>query len=124
MQGTEVKSLRQGEANLSDAYAQVKKGELWLLGMHISPYEQGNRFNHEPLRDRRLLMHKREILKLFGQIRLEGLTLVPLRLYFKQGKVKVALGLAKGRKQADKREHIKRKQLDKAAKQAVKRQLR
>ena len=108
--GTEVKSIRQGKVNLSDSYAAVNGGELWLYGMHISPYEQGNRFNKDPLRTRRLLMHKREILRLYGIVRQEGLTLVPTRLYFKHGRVKVEIGVARGKKNYDKRDSEARKQ--------------
>jgi len=102
--GTEVKSLRAGKVNLKDGYAQVLDGEMILQQVHISPYEQGNRFNVDPLRPRKLLMHKREILRLYGKVRQEGLTLVPLRLYFKKGKVKVELALCRGKKLYDKRE--------------------
>lgn len=108
--GTEVKSLRQGRVNMGDSYAQVVNGELFLFAMHISPYEQGNRFNKDPLRTRRLLMHKREILRLYGQAKTEGLTLVPTKLYFKHGRVKVEVSLAKGKKSFDKREDEARKQ--------------
>lgn len=101
--GTEVKSIRIGRANLQDSFARVDKGELLLYSMHISPYEQGNRFNHDPLRTRKLLMHRREINKLIGQTREKGFTLVPLKLYFKRGRVKVELGLASGKKLYDKR---------------------
>jgi len=106
LQGTEVKSCRLGRVNLRDSYAQVRNGELILCNAHISPYEQGNRFNHEPLRERKLLMHKGEILRLLGQIREKGFTLVPLRLYFKKGKIKVELALAKGKHTYDKRDDI------------------
>lgn len=101
--GTEVKSVRIGRANLKDSFARVENGELLLYSMHISPYEQGNRFNHEPLRTRKLLMHRREINKLIGQTKEKGYTLVPLKLYFKRGRVKVELGLASGKKLYDKR---------------------
>lgn len=104
--GSEVKSCRAGRVNLRDAYAQIKEGELYLYNCHISPYEQANRFNHEPLRPRKLLMHKQEIMRLLGQVREKGFTLVPLRLYFKKGKVKVQLALAKGKKDYDKRADI------------------
>lgn len=104
--GSEVKSCRTGRVNLRDAYAQVKEGELFLYNCHISPYEQANRFNHEPLRPRKLLMHRSEIHRLFGQVREKGFALVPLRLYFKKGKVKVELALAKGKKAYDKRDDI------------------
>ena len=101
--GTEVKSVRAGGVNLKDSYCEVKGGELLACGIHISPYEQGNIFNRDPLRDKRLLMHKREILKLGGLISREGYTLVPLSLYFKGSHVKVAVGLCKGKKLYDKR---------------------
>lgn len=104
--GTEVKSCRLGRVNLRDGYAAIQQGELFLENVHISPYEQGNRFNHEPLRKRRLLMHKGEILRLLGKVREKGYTLVPLRLYFKKGRVKVEIGLAKGKKSYDKRDDI------------------
>jgi SsrA-binding protein len=104
LQGTEVKSLRDGRVNLKDSYARVKNGELWLIGMHISPYEQGNIYNHDPERTRKLLMHAREIEKLRRSIEEKGLTLVPLSLYFKEGRVKVEIGLAKGKHSYDKRE--------------------
>jgi SsrA-binding protein len=108
--GTEVKSIRNGRVNLNDSYAAVSNGELWLYSMHISPYEQGNRFNQDPLRTRRLLMHKREILRLFGQVRQEGLTLVPTRIYFKRGRVKIEISLAKGKKDYDKRDSLAKKE--------------
>ena len=102
--GTEVKSLRAGKVNLKDCYAQVINGEMFVEQMHISPYEQGNRFNVDPLRPRKLLMHKREILRLYGQVKQEGLTLVPLKLYFSKGKVKAEIALCKGKKLYDKRD--------------------
>lgn len=108
--GTEVKSIRLGQVNLNDSYASVVNGELWLYGMHISPYEQGNRFNKDPMRVRRLLMHKREILRLFGIVRQQGLTLVPTRLYFKNGRVKIEISLARGKKNYDKRDSDAKKQ--------------
>ena len=108
--GTEVKSIRQGRVNLNDSYAAISDGELWLYHVHISPYEQGNRSNKDPLRDRRLLMHKREILRLFGIVRQEGLTLVPTKLYFKNGRVKVEISLARGKKNYDKRDSEAKKQ--------------
>jgi len=104
--GTEVKSLRAGRANLKDSYARVDNGEVFLYNAHISPYEQGNRFNHEPLRTRKLLMHKHEIRKLIGRVQEKGLTLVPLKMYFKNGKAKVQLALAKGKKLYDKRDDM------------------
>ncbi|MDD2498390.1 MAG: SsrA-binding protein SmpB [Desulfitobacteriaceae bacterium] len=104
LQGTEVKSLRAGKANLQDAFARVENGEIYLYNMHISPYEQGNRFNHDPKRTRKLLMHKYEINKLFGKVREKGLTLVPLKVYFSRGRAKVELALAQGKKLYDKRD--------------------
>ncbi len=106
LSGTEVKSIRQGKVNLKDSYATIKDGEVILNGMHISPYEQGNIFNKEPLRDRKLLLHRYEINKLIGTIQQKGLSLVPLQVYFKRGKVKVELGIAKGKKLYDKRDDI------------------
>ena len=104
--GTEVKSLRAGGVNMKDSYCEIDAGQMYALGVHISPYEQGNRINHEPLRPKRLLMHKREIMKLTGLISREGYTLVPLSLYFKGSRVKMAIGLCKGKKLYDKRESI------------------
>ncbi len=107
LSGTEIKSIRAGKANLQDSYARIENGELVLYNMHISPYEQGNRFNHEPKRPRKLLMHKREIMRLFGQTREKGFSLIPLKVYFKNGKwAKIELALARGKKQYDKREDI------------------
>ena len=102
--GTEVKSIRLGNVNLKDSFCLIKDGELSVLGMHISPYEKGNIFNKDPRRTRRLLMHKREILRLFGRIKQDGYSLIPLKLYFKGPRVKLELGLAKGKKLYDKRE--------------------
>ena len=104
--GTEVKSLRSGNVNLKDSFCTVKDGELFVVAMHISPYEKGNIYNKDPFRTRKLLMHKSEILKLFMKIKQDGLTLVPLRLYFKNGRVKVEVGLCKGKKLYDKREAL------------------
>ncbi|MFB0918344.1 MAG: SsrA-binding protein SmpB [Clostridiaceae bacterium] len=104
--GTEVKSIRGGRANLKDSYADVINGEAFIINMHISPYEEGNRFNVEPRRNRKLLLHKNEILKLHQASSREGATLVPLRLYFKNGRVKVALAIAKGKKIYDKRDDL------------------
>ena len=118
--GTEVKSIRQGQINLKDSYATVRDGEMWLIGVNISPYEQGNRFNHEPERDRRLLLHKREILRLYGQIKQQGLTLVPTRVYFKNGRVKVEIGVARGKKLYDKRESEAKRQADRAIERRLK----
>jgi SsrA-binding protein len=110
LQGTEVKSLRDSRADLKESYARVEGNEAWLLGLHISPYAQGNRANHEPLRPRKLLLHRGEINRLLGKIMEKGLTLVPLRLYFKQGRAKVELGLARGRKTLDKRHAIRERE--------------
>jgi SsrA-binding protein len=106
LSGTEVKSIRQGKVNLRDSYAMIKDGEVILSGMHVSPYEQGNIFNKDPLRDRKLLLHKREINRLIGYVQQKGLSLVPLQLYFKNGKVKVELGIARGKRLYDKRQDI------------------
>ena len=118
--GTEVKSLRAGKANLKDSYARIDNGELKLHNMHISPYEQGNRFNHEPLRTRKLLMHRYEINKLVGQTREKGYTLTPLKLYFSKGKVKVELALTTGKKNYDKRQDM----AEKDAKREIDRHIR
>ena len=107
--GTEVKSLRAGAVNLKDSFCDIKNGEMFATGIHISPYEQGNIFNRNPLRDKRLLMHKREIMKLAGLTSREGYTLIPLSLYFKGSRVKVAVGLCKGKKLYDKRDDIAKK---------------
>ena len=110
--GTEVKSLRAGTVNLKDSYIEAKGGELWMLGVHISPYEKGNIYNRDPLRDRKLLMHKREILKLSGLVARQGFTLIPLSLYFSGSRVKVELGLCRGKKLYDKREADAKKQAE------------
>jgi SsrA-binding protein len=108
--GTEVKSLREGRANLKDSYAMVKDEEVYLHELHISPYTHGNRYNHDPLRVRKLLLHKQEIRRLYGKSRERGLTLVPLKMYFKNGKVKVEIGVGRGKKLHDKREDMKLKE--------------
>ena len=118
--GTEVKSLRLGKANMSDSFAMVKSGEAFLHNLHISPYAFGNRENHDPERMRKLLLHKTEIVKLFGRVREQGYSLVPLRLYFKNGLVKVEMGLAKGKKLYDKREDMKKKDHSRDMAQALK----
>ena len=102
--GTEVKSIRQGKLNLKDSYCVVKDGELFVRGMHISPYEQGNIFNKDPMRDRVLLMHKREIMRLFGRVKQDGMAIIPLSVYFSGPHVKVEIGLCKGKKLHDKRD--------------------
>ncbi|MGE4231889.1 MAG: SsrA-binding protein SmpB [Bacteriovoracia bacterium] len=109
LQGTEVKSIRQGNVQLNDSYANIEKGEIYLHHMNISPYKQGNRFNHSPTRPRKLLLHKQEIRKLIGSVVEKGYTLVPVRLYWQKGKVKVELALAKGKTKGDKRQDMKRK---------------
>ena len=120
LQGTEVKSLRAGKANLKDSYAVIKNNEIFVEHMHISPYEQGNIFNHDPLRTRKLLMHKAEIIKLFSKTREKGYTLVPLKVYFKHGKAKLELALASGKHNYDKRQDLQAK----AAKRDVERALK
>ena len=120
--GTEVKSLRAGRINLKDSYAEIREGELFLVGAHISPYEQGNRFNHDPERARKLLLHKQEILRLGLKVREKGLTIVPLRVYFRSNRVKVELALVKGKRAYDKRAAIAQREaqreLDRALKEA------
>ncbi len=109
MSGTEVKSIRLGKVSIKDSYAIIKSNEVFIFGMHVSPYEQGNIFNKDPLRDRKLLMHRFEINKLIGAIQQKGMSLVPIELYFRNGKVKLELGLGKGKKLYDKREDIAKK---------------
>ena len=118
--GTEIKSARDGRVNLKDAYGMVKAGEVWLLNCHISPYSHGNYANHEPLRTRKLLLKRSEIKRLIGRTTEKGLTLVPLRLYLKNGRLKCELALAKGRKVHDKREVSRQKTIDKETRQALK----
>lgn len=118
--GTEVKSLRQGKATLKDAWCNIVDGEIFVNGMHISPYEQGNIFNRDPLRVRKLLMHRREIMRLFGVTRQQGLTLIPLSIYFNKGKAKVKVGLCKGKKLYDKRDV----QADRDAKRNIERAMK
>ena len=113
--GTEVKSVRQGKINLKDAWCSIEGGELFVNGMHISPYEFGNIFNRDPVRKRRLLMHKREIDRLYGTLKQEGLTLIPLSAYFNRGRLKIQVGLCKGKKLYDKRESIARKDAEREA---------
>ena len=118
--GTEVKSLRAGTVNLKDSYCDIDGGELFALGVHISPYEQGNIFNKNPLRPKKLLMHKREIMKLTGLVSREGYTLVPLSLYFKGSRVKMAVGLCKGKKLYDKRDSAAKRDADRTIEKAMK----
>jgi SsrA-binding protein len=120
LMGTEVKAIREGRLNLKDSYAMVKSGEIFLLNCHISPYSHGNRENHDPTRSRKLLLHANEIRKLIGKTQEKGLTLSPLRVYLKRGKVKVELGVAKGKKLYDKRETERRKEADQEARAAIK----
>ena len=118
--GTEVKSIRNGSVNLKDSYAIIKNGEAYLLNTHISLYEEGNIFNHEETRTRKLLLHKKEILKLNDKIRIEGYTLIPLKMYFVKNKVKVLLGICKGKKLNDKRETIKKRDMERELRQKMK----
>ncbi len=119
LRGTEVKSVRHGLANLKDAYGLIKDGELWLLNAHIGPYEHGNIFNHEPTRTRKLLVHKEQLGKLLGKTQQKGLTLIPTRLYFKNGRVKCELAVAKGKQLWDKRETERRRTADNEARTAI-----
>ena len=120
LSGTEVKSLRQGGVNLKDAWCEIDSGEMFVHGMHISPYEKGNIFNRDPRRPRRLLLHKREILRLFGLVKQQGLTLIPLSVYFKGSLVKVQVGLCRGKKLYDKREDAARRDMKREADRAFK----
>ena len=120
LSGTEVKSLRAGKVNLRDSYVTVKGGEMFLLGVNISPYDHGNRFNLDPMRTRKLLMHKKEIIKLYSKIKLDGLTLVPTKCYFKDSKVKFEIGLARGKKNYDKRDSEASKQAKREIDRAIK----
>jgi SsrA-binding protein len=118
--GTEVKSLRNGRATLAQAYAEVRDGEAWLVGLEIATYDHGNRANHEPTRPRKLLLHRREIDSLYGKVREKGLTLVPTRLYFKDGRVKVELAVARGKEQRDKRRDLMERDAKRQMERAVK----
>lgn len=120
LQGTEVKSLREGRANLKDSYAKINANELFLYNCHISPYSHGNQLNHDPLRPRKLLLHRREIKKLIGKVAERGYTLVPLSLYFKEGRAKVELGLGKGKKLHDKRDTLR----ERTAKREIEREFK
>lgn len=122
--GTEIKSIRQGRVNLKDSYCEFKDGELYIRGMHISPYEQGNIFNRDPMRLKKLLMHKREIMSLFGKTKQDGLTLIPLSLYFIGSHVKVELGLCRGKKNYDKRDTIAKKEASREMEKRLKEQNR
>lgn len=118
--GTEVKSIREGKINLKDSYGLVRNGEAFLLNCHISPYSHGNRENHDPTRTRKLLLHRSEIRKLVGKTQEKGLTLIPIRVYLKRGRIKIELGLARGKKLHDKRETERRKEADREARAAMK----
>ncbi|WLR50498.1 SsrA-binding protein SmpB [Bacillus tianshenii] len=120
LKGTEIKSIRAGRVNLKDAFARIEKGEVFLHNMHISPYEQGNRFNHDPLRTRKLLLHSKEISKLIGLTKEKGYSLVPLKLYIKNGVAKLLIGLGKGKKKYDKREDLKKKAMKRDIERAIK----
>ena len=122
--GTEVKSVRMGQCSIKESWIQIIKGEVFVMGMHINPYEKGNIFNKDPLRVRKLLMHRREIDKLTGKLKEKGLTLVPLRVYFKGSLVKLEIGLAKGKKNYDKRESMAKKDQQREMEKAIKRQFR
>lgn len=119
LSGTEVKSIRLGKVNLKESWAQIRKGELWVEGMHISPYEQGNIFNRDPLRPKKLLMHRAEIRKLDGQVAKQGFTLIPLEIYLKEGRVKLQLGLCKGKQLHDKRDAIAKRDSDREIRRAL-----
>jgi SsrA-binding protein len=119
LRGPEVKSIREGKVSFQDSFARVDGGEVWLYSLHISPYEQANRHNVDPVRPRKLLLHRQEIRKLIGKVEEKGLTLIPLEFLFRRGYVKVVLGLARGRKAHDKREKIKQQDLDREARRAV-----
>lgn len=118
--GTEIKSLRLGKANIKDSYARVKNNEIFLINMHISSYDNGNIFNHDETREKKLLLHKKEILKFRDKIKLEGYTIVPLKVYLKNGKAKVLVGLAKGKKNYDKREDIKKRDIERSIRARLK----
>lgn len=118
--GTEVKSVRLGKASLKECWAQIRNGEMWIEGMHISPYEQGNRYNQDPLRPKKLLLHKSEIRKLDGLVSREGYTLIPLEIYIKDGRMKVQLGLCKGKQAHDKRDSIAKRDADREIRRVMK----
>jgi SsrA-binding protein len=120
LKGTEIKSIRNGSANLKDSYVIIRKEEAFILNMHIAHYEEGNIFNHDETRTRKLLLHKLEIKKLRSKLDIEGYTLIPLKLYLKNGKVKILIGVAKGKKQYDKRETIKQRDIDREVKKIAK----
>ncbi len=121
LKGTEVKSIRQRKVSIQESYARIKDGEVFLVSMTITPYEQGNRFNHEPVRDRKLLLHRQEIKRIIGKLNEKGFTLVPMKLYFKNGHVKVLLGLGKGKTLYDKRKTIQQRDIDRETQREMKR---
>ena len=120
LHGTEVKSLRMGKCSIKESFLRIENGEMWIYGMHISPYEKGNIFNKDPLRTRKLLLHKSEIMKLIGKVKEKGYTLVPIEVYFNDGKAKIEIGLAKGKKLYDKREDIAKKDMKREAEREFK----
>lgn len=120
LHGTEVKSLRMGKCSIKEAWVRIQDGEVWVYGMHISPYEKGNIFNKDPLRSRKLLMHKAEIGKLLGKVKEKGITLVPLQVYFKNGRAKLEIGLARGKKLYDKREELAKRDMRREAEREFK----
>lgn len=120
LSGTEIKSIRNGKVNLKDSYVNIKNGEVFVLGIHISPYEFGNRYNLDPLRTRKLLLNRREIDKLYGKVKQQGVSLVPISMYFKGNKVKIELGIGKGKKLFDKREDMAKKDAEMKIKRAMK----
>ncbi|EDO1167123.1 SsrA-binding protein SmpB [Listeria innocua] len=120
LQGTEIKSVRNARVNLKDSYARIDKGEIFLHNMHISPYEQGNRYNHDPLRTRKLLLHKKQISRLIGETKESGYSIVPLKMYIKDGYAKVIIGVARGKKKYDKRQDLKQKEAKRDIERAFK----
>ncbi|HAA4456470.1 TPA_asm: SsrA-binding protein [Listeria monocytogenes] len=120
LQGTEIKSVRNARVNLKDSYARIDKGEIFLYNMHISPYEQGNRYNHDPLRTRKLLLHKKQISRLIGETKESGYSIVPLKMYIKDGYAKVLIGVARGKKKYDKRQDLKQKEAKRDIERAFK----
>ena len=124
LSGTEVKSIRQGTLNLKEAWCNIKNGELWVQQMHISPYEKGNLFNKDPMRPRKLLMHRQEIMRLLGKIKEQGLTLIPLKAYFKGDRIKIELGLCKGKKLYDKRDDLAKRDAKRTIDRALKERVR
>ena len=118
--GTEIKSVRASKVQLKDSYVRIRNGEAWICNMHISPFEQGNRFNHEPLRDRKLLLHKKQIGELVGAVKRDGYTIVPLKMYVKDGYAKLLIGIAKGKKDYDKRDDMRKKEAKREMERAFK----